>query len=55
VSEATLAWPLEHAARVHGDRPAVVDDNGTRTYAELHERVRRIGGALPGLELPPGS
>jgi long-chain acyl-CoA synthetase len=55
VSEATLAWPLEHAARVHGDRPAVVDDTGTRTYAELHERVLRIGGALPGLELPPGS
>jgi long-chain acyl-CoA synthetase len=54
VSEATLAWPLEHAGRVHGNRPAVVDDNGTRTYAELHERVRRIGGALPTLGLARG-
>jgi long-chain acyl-CoA synthetase len=54
VSEATLAWPLEHAARVHGDRPAVVDDARTRTYAELHARVRRLGGALAGLGLPRG-
>jgi long-chain acyl-CoA synthetase len=54
VSEATLAWPLEHAARVHGDRAAVVDDARTRTYAELHERVRRIGGALAGIDLPRG-
>jgi long-chain acyl-CoA synthetase len=47
VTETTLAWPLEHAARVHGDRAAVIDDAGERTYAELHERVRRLGGALP--------
>ena len=55
MSEATLAWPLERAARVHADRPAVIDDDGTRTYAELHERVRRIGGALPGLGLARGA
>jgi long-chain acyl-CoA synthetase len=55
VSETTLAWPLEHAARVHGDRAAVVDDTRTRTYAELHERVRRLGGALPDLGLPRGA
>jgi long-chain acyl-CoA synthetase len=55
VSEATLAWPLEHAARVHGERPAIVDDTRTLTYAELHERVRRLGGALPGLGLARGA
>jgi long-chain acyl-CoA synthetase len=55
VSETTLAWPLEHAARVHGDRAAVVEDSGTRAYAELHERVRRLGGALAGLGLPRGA
>jgi long-chain acyl-CoA synthetase len=55
VSETTLAWPLEHAARVHGDRLAVVDDNHELTYRELHERVRRLGGALAGLDLPRGA
>ena len=51
MSEATLAWPLEHAARVHGDRAAVIDDTATLTYAQLHERVRRLAGAL---EIPRG-
>jgi long-chain acyl-CoA synthetase len=55
VTETTLAWPLEHAARVHRDRAAVVDDTRTLTYAELHERVRRLGGALGGLGLPRGA
>jgi long-chain acyl-CoA synthetase len=55
VSETTLAWPLEHAARVHRDRAAVVDDTRTLTYGQLHERVRRLGGALGGLGLPRGA
>jgi long-chain acyl-CoA synthetase len=46
VTDATLAWPLEHAARVHGDRAAVIDAVRTLTYAELHDRVRRLAGAL---------
>jgi long-chain acyl-CoA synthetase len=55
VSETTLAWPLEHGARVHRERAAVVDDRRTLSYAELHERVRRLGGALPALGLPRGA
>ena len=55
MSETTLAWPLEHAARVHGDRPALIDDERTLTYAELHDRVRRLGGAFARLDLPRGA
>jgi fatty-acyl-CoA synthase len=37
---------LERSADVWGDRPAVTDGGRTWTYAEHHERVRRLAGAL---------
>ena len=37
---------LERSATIHPDRVAVVDGDLRRTYAELHERVRRLASAL---------
>jgi long-chain acyl-CoA synthetase len=51
----TLAWPLEHAARPHGDRLAVIDGSRRLTYRELHDRVRRLGAGLETLGLAPGA
>jgi o-succinylbenzoate---CoA ligase len=40
------AW-LARAARVHGDRVALIESGGgSSTYAELHERARGLAGAL---------
>ncbi|PXY31926.1 acyl--CoA ligase family protein [Prauserella muralis] len=40
---------LDRAAAAHGDRVAVVDGARRWTYAELHERCRRLAGALAPL------
>src|SRR6185503_10366502 len=40
---------LDRAAAAHGDRIAVVDGEDRWTYAELHERCRRLAGALAPL------
>ncbi len=40
---------LDRAAAAHGDRIAVVDGDHRWTYAELHERCRRLAGALAPL------
>jgi long-chain acyl-CoA synthetase len=53
--EGTLAWPLEHAARVHARRVAVVEGARELTYAELGRRVRGLGGALDDLGVAPGA
>jgi fatty-acyl-CoA synthase len=46
---------LERSADVWADRPAVVDGARAWTYAEHHERVRRLAGALRGeLGVAPG-
>jgi fatty-acyl-CoA synthase len=37
---------LDRAAAAHGDRTAVVDGASRYTYAELHDRCRRLAGAL---------
>ena len=37
---------LDRAAAAHGDRVAVVDGDARWTYAELHDRCRRLAGAL---------
>jgi fatty-acyl-CoA synthase len=37
---------LDRAAAAHGDRTAVVDGPGRWTYAQLHDRSRRLAGAL---------
>ncbi|UMG91269.1 FadD3 family acyl-CoA ligase [Nocardioides sp. TF02-7] len=53
------AWPsvgalVAAAAERHADRPAVVDDAGTLTYAELFEASRRFGAALVADGVQPG-
>lgn len=40
---------LDRAAAVHGDRIAVIDGDRRFTYAELHDRCRRLAGALADL------
>ncbi|WP_300014557.1 acyl--CoA ligase family protein [Pseudonocardia sp.] len=40
---------LDRAAAAHGDRTAVVDGEHRFTYTELHERCRRLAGALAPL------
>jgi fatty-acyl-CoA synthase len=37
---------LDRAAAAHGDRTAVVDGEQRFTYSEMHERCRRLAGAL---------
>jgi fatty-acyl-CoA synthase len=45
---------LERSALVYGDRPAVVSEGRTFTYAEHWERVRRLAGMLHGFGLGDG-
>lgn len=40
---------LDRAAAAHGDRVAVVDAGRRWTYAQLHDRCRRLAGALTPL------
>ncbi|MGW4487128.1 AMP-binding protein [Amycolatopsis sp. NPDC004368] len=40
---------LDRAAAAHGERVAVVDGVDSWTYAQLHERCRRLAGALAPL------
>ena len=40
---------LDRAAAAHGDRTAVVEGEQRFTYAEMHERCRRLAGALAPL------
>ncbi|HEX4352655.1 MAG TPA: AMP-binding protein, partial [Polyangiales bacterium] len=50
----TLADPLEHARRIHGDRIAVIDLDRQLSYAELHDRCSRLGNALLDIGMRPG-
>lgn len=43
---------LEHSARVCPDKTALVDPNGTCTYAQLEECSRAVGSALAGYTAP---
>src|SRR3954451_168062 len=45
---------LERSARVWAGRPAVVSGERTFTYAEHHDRVRRLAGALKALGVEAG-
>ena len=45
---------IREGARQRGDRPAVICDGETLTYAELHERSCRLANALADLGLEPG-
>jgi long-chain acyl-CoA synthetase len=49
-----LSWPLRRAARLHGDAPAVTAGERTLPYAELADRVGRLGAALDRLGVLPG-
>ena len=43
------------AALRHGELPAVVDDRGAISFAEVDEQIDRLANALLGLGLGPGS
>jgi fatty-acyl-CoA synthase len=45
---------LERSAQVWAQRPAVVSGERAFTYAEHHERIRRLAGALRELGVEPG-
>src|SRR3954463_2126537 len=45
---------LERSAQVWAQRPAVVSGERNFTYAEHHERIRRLAGALEQLGVEPG-
>ena len=45
---------LDRSALVFGDRVAVIDGERTFTYAELHDRCRRLAGALRAAGVGPG-
>jgi fatty-acyl-CoA synthase len=45
---------LERSAEVWARRPAVVSGERTFTYAEHHDRIRRLARALAGLGIGPG-
>jgi long-chain acyl-CoA synthetase len=53
--ENTLSWPLEHAARLHGDRLATLGGPEPVTYRELKRRVGGLGAGLERLGLQRGS
>ncbi|GLZ32126.1 fatty-acyl-CoA synthase [Lentzea sp. NBRC 105346] len=42
----TLAWGYATGAARHPDRPAIIDDEGTLTYAQVDERTTRLANAL---------
>ncbi|MDN5805069.1 MAG: acyl--CoA ligase, partial [Microlunatus sp.] len=50
----TVGDVLERAARHHGDRPAVQDGTTALTFAELHDRARRLASGLLSSGLRPG-
>ncbi|TWP52475.1 AMP-binding protein [Lentzea tibetensis] len=43
----TLAWGYATGAARHPDRPAIIDDDGQLTYAQVHKRTTRLANALP--------
>ncbi|WP_051791372.1 class I adenylate-forming enzyme family protein [Amycolatopsis jejuensis] len=45
---------IERTVRMHGDRPAVICGGVTRTYAEVHERAKRLANALAARGCRPG-
>ena len=45
---------LDRSAHVFGDRTAVIDGDLTLSYAELHDRCRRLAGALRAAAVSPG-
>jgi long-chain acyl-CoA synthetase len=54
MSSPDLRWPLERAARLFGDAPAVTAAGRTVTYRELAARCTALAGALDGLGVERG-
>ena len=52
--DATVAWPLRRAARILPDGEALVDGATRRSWAEVHDRVSRVGTGLDGLGIAKG-
>ncbi|BCK58164.1 putative acyl-CoA synthetase FadD [Nocardia wallacei] len=50
----TLAGGYAAAAAYDPQRPAVIDDRGIRTFAEIHERTHALASALADLEIRAG-
>jgi len=50
----SLAEPLEHAARVHAERTAVVDGDTVLDYAALHRRAGQLARGLSALGVERG-
>jgi long-chain acyl-CoA synthetase len=51
---ATMISPLRRAVQVGADRPAVVCEGISLTYAEMSDRCRRLVGALRGIGIDDG-
>ena len=49
-----LSWPLERAARLHGDQTALIDGERSVTYTQLSRRVGGLGAALDELGVAGG-
>jgi acyl-CoA synthetase (AMP-forming)/AMP-acid ligase II len=52
---APLREGLEHIADTDGDRVAIIDNDGTWTYAQLRERVEAGVGTLRAMDVAPES
>ncbi len=52
--DGSLSWVLADANEAFGDKLAVVAGERRHTYAELHDRCARLGGALDTLGVAPG-
>ena len=50
----TVGAAIAHAARLHGDRTAIVCGTERVTYAELAEAAARYARALAGLGISAG-
>ena len=52
--EHTICELLDQTVRVFGDRPAVVDDNQSLTYRQLHQKVERLSSYFYSIEIRKG-
>ncbi|MFZ0088560.1 MAG: long-chain-fatty-acid--CoA ligase [Solirubrobacteraceae bacterium] len=50
-----LGWPLQRAADLYADAPAIVDGERAVTYGQLARRAGALGAALDALALPTGA
>ena len=50
----TMCSTVERAVRLYGARPAILDDEGTLTWAQFGERVAKAAGVLAGLGVKRG-